>query len=200
MKKLIFEGAEAKTFLTEFFGGKAIEKNRTPKKYRTKKLDDKIRKNRTRDEVNLLHKAKLAGIRTPVLFEVNKEKGIILMEFIKEKKMKEKINKMNKKDFELLGKEISLLHENQIVHGDLTTNNILFGEKKFYFIDFGLGFNSNKAEDFAVDLLGFKRTFLSGYPEKKKEWNWIEKGYQKSVKFKEVINRIKAVEKRGRYL
>lgn len=200
MKKLIFEGAEARTYLIERFGRKAIEKHRVAKKYRRKELDEKIRRERTRDEVNLLHKAKLAGVRTPVLFEVKKEKGIILMEYIKAKKIQEKVNKLNKKDFELLGKEISLLHSNQIVHGDLTTNNILFGKNKFYFIDFGLGFNSKKTEDFSVDLLGFKRTFLSSYPEKKKQWNWITKGYEKWIKGKEVIKRIIAVEKRGRYL
>jgi len=200
MKKLIFEGAEARTYLTEFLGRKAIEKHRVTKKYRNKELDEKIRKNRTRDEVNLLHKAKLAGIRTPVLFDVNKEKSIILMELIKAKKMKDAVNTMKKKDFELLGKQISLLHSNQIVHGDLTANNILFEKNKFYFIDFGLGFNSKKTEDFSVDLLGFKRTFLSSYPEKKTEWNWITKGYEKSVRGKEVIKRIELVEKRGRYL
>ncbi len=199
MKKLIFEGAEARTFLIKKFGRKIIEKHRTNKKYRNKKLDEKIRKHRTRDEANLIHKAKLAGIRTPVLFEVQKEKGIILMEFIKAKKIKEQINELKKKDFLELGKQISLLHKNQIVHGDLTANNILFKEKLF-FIDFGLGFNSKKIEDFAVDLLGFKRTFLSSHPEKKKEWKWIEKGYLKSKHGKTVIKRIQEVEKRGRYL
>jgi Kae1-associated kinase Bud32 len=200
MKKLVFEGAEARTYLTEFNGKKAIEKFRAEKKYRRKELDEKIRTERTRDEVNLLHKAKLAGIRTPVIYSVDKKNSVIVMEYIKAKKLKEQINSMKPKSFKRIGKEIGLLHNARIVHGDLTTNNILLEKEKLYFLDFGLGFNSNKVEDFAVDLLGFKRTFLSSYPEKAKEWNAIKKGYSFWGKGKEVIKRIEEVEKRGRYL
>ncbi|MBU2100463.1 MAG: KEOPS complex kinase/ATPase Bud32 [Candidatus Micrarchaeota archaeon] len=200
MKKLVFEGAEARTYLTEFSGKKAIEKKRIPKKYRHKKLDDKIRNTRTRDEVNLLHKAKLAGIRTPVIYSVDKKNSVIVMEYLKAKKLKEQINSMKIKNFSQTGKEIALLHKAGIVHGDLTTNNILLEKEKLFFLDFGLGFNSNKIEDFAVDLLGFKKTFLSGNPEKRKEWKEIEKGYCFWEKRKEVIGRIKDIEKRARYL
>lgn len=200
MKKLIFEGAEAKTFLVEFNGKKAVEKERTQKKYREKKLDEKIRKKRIRDEVNLLHKAKLAGIRTPVIYGINNKKNSIFMEWLDAKKIKDKINSMKKKDFIETGKQISLLHLNSIVHGDLTANNILIKKGKIFFLDFGLGFNSHKTEDFAVDLLGFKKTFLASYPEKEKKWNWIEQEYKKWKSGKEVIKRIKEVEKRKRYL
>jgi Kae1-associated kinase Bud32 len=199
MKELVFEGAEARTYLTEFNGTKAIEKERTKKKYREKELDEKIRRERTREEANLIHKAKLAGVRTPIIYKIDKKKNSIVMEFIKAQKIKEKINSLKEKDFTEIGKNIALLHSNSIVHGDLTTNNILFKKGKTYFIDFGLGFKSNKTEDFAVDLLGFKKTFLSSYPEKRKEWKLIEKGY-KWKKRKEVIERIKKVEKRARYL
>ncbi len=200
MKKLIFEGAEAKTFLTEFAGKKAIEKVRAEKNYRRKELDEKIRKNRTRDEANLLHKAKTVGVRTPVIFGVDKKNSVILMEYIKGKKIGEKIDSLKKKNFQEIGKQISLLHLNSIVHGDLTTNNILIKKEKLFFVDFGLGFNSKKTEDFAVDLLGFKRTFLSSFPQKEKEWKQVEKGYCKKARGKEVLKRIKEVEKRGRYL
>jgi len=146
-----------------------------------------------------MHKAKLIGIRTPVLFEVDRKNSVIIMEYLKAKKIKEKINALKEKDFLEIGKQISLLHENSIVHGDLTTNNILIDKRKVFFIDFGLGFNSNKTEDFAVDLLGFKRTFLSSHPEKIKEWNTIQKGYKRKDK-KNVLKRVLEVEKRGRYL
>jgi len=199
MKKLIFEGAEAKTYLTEFNGKKAVEKQRNRKKYREKKLDEKIRTNRTRDEINLIHKAKLAGIRTPVIYEIDRKNSVIVMEYISAKKLKEEIESMKQKDFRETGKQISLLHSNSIIHGDLTTNNILIKNGKICLIDFGLGFKSDKTEDFAVDLLGFKKTFLANYPEKTKEWNNIEKGYNWN-KRKEVLKRMDKVEKRARYL
>jgi len=197
--KLLFEGAEARTYLTEFSGKKAIEKKRIPKKYRNKKLDEKIRKERTRDEINLLHKAKLAGVRTPIIYSVDRKNSVIVMECLKAKKLREQINSMKAKNFRETGKKIALLHKAGIVHGDLTTNNILLAKEKLFFLDFGLGFNSKKEEDFAVDLLGFKRTFLSDNPEKIKEWKEIEKGY-KWEKGKAVLKRIQEVEKRGRYL
>jgi len=121
------------------------------------------------------------------------------MEFIKAKKVKDSINSMEKKDFNEIGKNIALLHSNSLVHGDLTTNNILIEKGKTFFIDFGLGFNSSKTEDFAVDLLGFKKTFLSSYPEKTMQWKQIEQGYNWKKK-KEVLKRITEAEKRGRYL
>lgn len=199
MKKLVFEGAEARTYLTEFLGKKAIEKKRIPKKYRQKELDEKIRFNRARDETNLMHKAKLAGVRTPAIYRIDRKKCIILMELIKAKKMAQAVNSMKKKDFIETGKQIALLHLNSIIHGDLTTNNLLIKKGKIFFIDFGLGFNSGKTEDCAVDLLGFKRTFLSSCPEKTVQWKQIEQGYKMKGK-KEVLERMLEVEKRARYL
>lgn len=55
-----------------------------------------------------------------------------------------------------LGKEISKLHSFDIIHGDITTSNILYQDDKLVFIDFGLGRYSQLKEDKAVDLLVLK--------------------------------------------
>ena len=74
------------------------------------------------------------------------------------------------------------------------------GKPKIFFIDFGLGFISHKFEDKAVDIHLFKQAL-----EAKHFRNWealfseFEKGYNKSKDFKIVFERLKAVEKRGRY-
>jgi len=75
-------------------------------------------------------------------------------------------------------------------------------ESKFsiFFIDFGLGFISHKFEDKAVDLHLLRQAL-----EAKHFRNWetlfkeILKGYSKSKDSKIVLERMKAVEKRGRY-
>ena len=60
-----------------------------------------------------------------------------------------------------IGRIIGNLHLNEIIHGDLTTSNILIvkedNDLKIYFIDFGLSIVSNHLEDKAVDLYVLER-------------------------------------------
>ena len=67
---------------------------------------------------------------------------------------------------------------------------------KLYFIDFGLGFFSTKAEDKAVDLHLLKQALES------KHYKNFEKLYKtilKNYKHKDVLKRLEKVELRGRY-
>jgi len=109
----IKEGAEAQIFKTSFLGLEAVGKLRVSKDYREKSLDCKILLERLRTECSLIHKAKKAGVRTPLIFDINKKKLSITMEFIKGKTMKEILEK-NPESAERLckeaGKIISKLH------------------------------------------------------------------------------------------
>ena len=103
---------------------------------------------------------------------------------------------------EEIGKNISKLHDNNIIHGDLTTSNMIYNSKgkKVYFIDFGLGFESEKIEDKATDLHLIKQALEAKHFKKYNEyWNYLLKGYKNSKKFKETLIRLEIVEKRGRY-
>ena len=73
MSKILAQGAEAKIILFNNF----IIKDRIPKLYRLKILDDKIRKLRTRSEAKLLEKASKI-INIPKIIEI-KENQIILL-------------------------------------------------------------------------------------------------------------------------
>lgn len=198
MEKVIKRGAEAKILKVEFRGKKAVEKHRLSKGYRCKKLDKKIRLERTKNESNLLHKAKQAGIRTPLILAIDTEKKSIFMELIKGKKAKDVI-KGNIELCRAIGKRIALLHSASIIHGDLTTDNILVEENNAAFIDFGLGFYSHKKEDRAVDLINLKKTLLAGDHSLKKEWKKIINAYNKQSKEKNIEKRIEEIEKRARY-
>lgn len=65
----------------------------------------------------------------------------------------------------LLGEIIANLHSADIIHGDLTTSNILLRKDLPVLIDFGLASVSNSAEDRAVDLYVLERAINSTHPE-----------------------------------
>jgi len=199
--KILFQGAEALIFLDK----NKIIKKRVKKSYRLKELDDKIRKLRTRSETRLLEKASKI-IPVPKMIKMNEKEKEILMEFIKGEKISDNLNDFPEKKQYLVmkkvGENIAKLHDSNIIHGDLTTSNMIFNEKenKVYFIDFGLGFHSTKVEDKAVDLHLLKQALeAKHFNTWEKLFAEVLKGYKISKDYKQVFERFKKVEKRGRY-
>jgi len=189
------KGAEAELFQIKFEGKKALLKKRILKKYRNKKLDESIRKKRTRSEAKLLREAGKI-INTPHIYQVNEDNAEIVMEFIEGQKLKEIIE--NKKNLaELAGKEIKKIHNYGLIHGDLTTSNIIHNKGVLFFVDFGLGYFSKKIEDQATDLVVFKKTFNATHSSFKNGWKKVMNGYKPS---KEIVTKMEAIEKRARYL
>ncbi len=171
-------GAEGTLTKKLFLGKKVVEKKRKPKRYRAKELDEKIRRERTKKEALLLHDARGFGVRTPHVLKVDLDKGIILMEFIEGKVLKECIKGNWKKYCRKLGKKIGLMHKNGLIHGDLTTSNVLVENGGLAFVDFGLGFRSEKTEDKAVDLVNLKKTFAATHPSLPEGWKEIAGAYK----------------------
>lgn len=196
--KLIGQGAEAKLFLDK----NKLIKERIKKSYRLSEIDERIRKSRTKRETKLLEKsAKFISIP-----EVYSSDGFkIEMELIKGKKLSESLDNFNNKKrgeiCRLIGKQVALLHNGDIIHGDLTTSNMILENEKLYFIDFGLGLISNKIEDKAVDLHLLKQALESKhYKHFENSFKTVISSYKKYVKNpKEIISRFEKVEKRGRY-
>jgi len=126
------------------------------------------------------------------------------MPFIDGKKLSDNLDNFpltkQKQICKQIGEDVAKLHDAEIIHGDLTTSNMVLKDNKIFFIDFGLGYISHKFEDKAVDIHLFKQAL-----EAKHFRNWevlfkeFEKGYSKSKDSKIVFERLKAVEKRGRY-
>jgi N6-L-threonylcarbamoyladenine synthase/protein kinase Bud32 len=190
---LIAKGAESNIVKSSYLGEKAVIKDRIPKGYRIPEIDDKIRKARCKEEAKLLSDAKRAGVKTPVLYDVDLQDKAITMEGIEGVMLKEVIDD----DLALrLGGEISKLHSADIIHGDITTSNILFSDGKLVFIDFGLGRYSQLKEDKAVDLLVLKKSLQSiDYNLALRYFDLVLKGYGDES----IINAIKDIESRGRY-
>jgi TP53 regulating kinase-like protein len=191
--KQIAQGAEAIIYQTE----NSIIKDRFEKTYRHPHIDQQLRKARTKREAKVIQKLTRINFPVPKLIKVENQK--IEMQFIKGDKVRDIFNKNYKKLASEIGKKLALLHQNNIIHGDLTTSNMLFN-KEIYFIDFGLSFFSEKTEDQAVDLHLLERAMESKhfqvYPQC---FQLALKSYQKHhPKAKQVINRLETVESRGR--
>lgn len=198
-EKILQWGAEALIILDE---GKVI-KRRIKKSYRLDDIDMEIRKLRTRSEAKLLLKASKV-IDVPEMKNMNEERKEIYMELLKGKKLSEHLDSFplneQKEICRVIGKNIARIHDSDIIHGDLTTSNMILRDNRVFFIDFGLGFSSHKIEDKAVDLHLLRQAL-----EAKHFRNWeslfkeVVRGYEESKNHKPVLEQFKKVEKRGRY-
>ena len=193
--KIIKQGAEAVIYLED----NALIKERIKKSYRIDDIDVKLRKYRTRSESKLLSKVD----NSPKVYNVDEKNMKIKMEFIDGKLMKDILDNLSKEKRNLIlreiGGKIAKMHDDDIIHGDLTTSNMILKDK-VYFIDFGLGFNSNRIEDKAVDLHLLKQALESKhYKHFEESFKEVLEGYKLSKNWKEVLNRLEKVERRGRY-
>ena len=206
---LIKKGAEASLYLTEWHDRKVVMKRRLPKSYRPSTLDEQIRTYRTNHEPQLLHEAKKAGVPTPTIFLVDVNDATIIMDFIEGKQMKKLLGEVSKSERERLciqiGELVGKLHEYGIIHGDLTTSNmILDAYGKIFFVDFGLGEKTKELEARGVDLQLMKRALKSTHFVFAEEcFDAVVRGYAKVLGVetaKSVLDKIGEIEKRGRYV
>ncbi|MEK6968099.1 MAG: KEOPS complex kinase/ATPase Bud32 [Nanoarchaeota archaeon] len=189
-------GAEARIHTEK----NSVIKHRPKKSYRIEAIDKNIRGFRTRRETKILETLFAKGFPVPEVFSSSDKTMIIRMELLKGKKVRDAINSKNcSKLGEEIGRKIARLHSEGIIHGDLTTSNMILTDE-VYFIDFGLSFFSTKAEDRAVDLHLMKETAAGTHPLlSNKFFSAIVKGYKESFPdANSVLERMKAVEERGR--
>lgn len=199
--KVVKRGAEAVVTITEAH----VVKERVPKGYRAVELDNLLRTGRTKREARLIALAKRAGVPAPLIRHVDPEKGVIEMSHIEGDKLKDVLNYMPASKrievCQIIGEQIGRLHRRHIVHGDLTTSNMIFTGSQVVFIDFGLGEINESIESKGVDLLLFKKALHSAHWQIADEcYSTAVNAYQKVYeKADEVLQRLKTIERRGRY-
>ncbi|HLC71743.1 MAG TPA: KEOPS complex kinase/ATPase Bud32 [Candidatus Nanoarchaeia archaeon] len=181
-----------------------IIKERLSKAYRLPQLDQSLRQFRTRREAKILQKLEELHFPAPHLREFSDKRMSIVMDFIPGEKLRDIL--AIEDDYEILAKEVGnkvgLLHNNDLIHGDLTTSNMIkHGETgEVMLIDFGLSSFSDKNEDKAVDLHLLDRALESKHHEKYPGiFDKVLQGYQESnPEAAEVLKRFAQVQKRGR--
>ena len=207
--KLLKKGAEANLFLTDWHERRVIIKVRVPKKYRHFKLDERIRSYRTVHEPQLMHEAKASGVPTPLIYMVNVPESSITMEYVEGQQIKKVLNHVSKVERHDLcvkiGESIAYLHKYGLIHGDLTTSNlILHPNGKIFFVDFGLGEKNAELEAQGVDLHLLKRALQSTHFQFWEEcFKNVLCGYKSilgAAMSEKVCKKIREIEMRGRYV
>jgi TP53 regulating kinase-like protein len=159
----------------------------------------------------------ISGISTPTVYFTNMENSTIYMEEITDSQTvreyiqhvqatedSDSVNSILKPLGETIGAVLGKLHMNNIVHGDLTTSNMLLrglpADLDLFLIDFGLSHFENFAEEKGVDLYVLERAILSTHPNTEDLFQTILDNYMKYNKkgAPEVIAKLDEVRLRGR--
>ncbi|XP_078411082.1 EKC/KEOPS complex subunit TP53RK isoform X2 [Cetorhinus maximus] len=211
--QMVKQGAEAKIYRGDFLGKPTIVKERFSKSYRHAALDKKLTHRRTTQEVRSILRCKKAGIATPVVYFVDYNANCIYLEDL--------VGAITVRDYiisaqkpatdtaklfplaERIGEILAKMHDEDVVHGDLTTSNMMIRqpeeELSLVLIDFGLSFTSALPEDKGVDLYVLEKAFLSSHPNTESVFKVFLKSYSTaSKKSGPVIKKLDEVRQRGR--
>ncbi|MCJ7632072.1 Kae1-associated serine/threonine protein kinase [Candidatus Bathyarchaeota archaeon] len=207
-KKPLHRGAEADLYLLMWYGLKVVQKVRVPKSYRVAELDMVLRRTRTRHEAMIMHDAKKAGVTTPLIYLVDVVNTSIVMQYVQGPRLKEYLETSKPEDrikiCRTLGDKVGRLHAYGIVHGDLTTSNMIVTEgSEITLIDFGLSEHSHEIEKQGVDILLGQRVFNSThYGYGAVCYKAFLEGYRDRVGSEvadQIDERVKQIAHRGRY-
>jgi Kae1-associated kinase Bud32 len=204
-KKILYQGAEAEIVVTRYMDHDTVEKRRLHKSYRIKTIDERLISARTKEEAKLMIEARNNGVSVPIIYDVDQQQGIITMEYLKGKRIKDILNNLEEKERKKIcnkiGESIAYLHNNDIIHGDITTSNMILMDDKIHFIDFGLGEKNSEIEAKGVDLHVLMEAIESTHSKYSNCFDYVLEGYKKEFKHdsKLVIRKIEEIVKRGRY-
>ena len=199
---IIARGAEALIRTGEWHGRPIISKERVVKAYRLKELDARLRSSRTKSEAQLMFQARKAGVRTPLVYDIDLQTCTIVMEFLEGLSAKTVLQDLpnRMKMAHTIGQRVGRLHRADIIHGDLTTSNIIFQGQEPCFIDFGLGEKSHEIEKKGVDMHLLKEALSSAHSEHEGLYTAVACGYVEGYPDGEkVLHLVEEIEKRGRY-
>ncbi len=205
--RLLCRGAEADIVEGNWQGAKAIFKIRNKLDYRLPALDEAIRRQRTIHEAEMIHSARMSGVDVPHIYYVDLPESTIVMEYAEGDRLKELVDTSPESEvarlFTAFGRATANLHNAGIMHGDLTTANVVRRNGGLVLLDFGLSVHSNKVEDHAVDLRLVKETVVGAHPGvAQRALKALFDGYGQtagSARTRSVLRQLKSIERRGRY-
>ena len=204
-KNILYRGAEAEIISSKYLDFDVIEKRRVKKKYRISEIDKRLISSRTKEEAKLISESRKSGVSVPIIYDVDLKKGIIRMQHLKGKRIKDILDNLSEEERKKLckkvGKSIGLLHKNDIIHGDITTSNMILDEGLVYFIDFGLGEKTTEIESKGVDLHVLMEAIEATHSKYSNCFDYVLEGYAHIMKddAKRVIKKIDEIVRRGRY-
>ncbi|HOV51488.1 MAG: putative bifunctional tRNA threonylcarbamoyladenosine biosynthesis protein [Methanosaeta sp. PtaB.Bin018] len=173
-----------------------VRKWRLPKSYRQAELDERIRQERTLREAKITSDARRHGVLTPIIRDISRFE--LKMEHVRGEKLKDIITpEISEKVGEMVGR----LHKGGIIHGDLTTSNMILRSGKICLIDFGLSFYEKSVEAQGVDVHVYFQTLESTHDMPGELEEAFKVGYARAYPGAEaVLARVREIKARGRYL
>lgn len=204
-RKILYRGAEAEIRLSTYMGRAVVQKQRVRKAYRIKQIDNLLIASRTREEAKLMIEARSYGVSVPLIYDVDLFKGIITMDYVAGNRVKDILNTLDETERKRIcfkiGQGIASLHNHDIIHGDITTSNMILYQDRIYFIDFGLGCKNIEVEIKGVDLHVLMEAFESTHSKYSYCFEDVFKGYEHKYNGNalEVTEKIKDIVQRGRY-
>jgi N6-L-threonylcarbamoyladenine synthase/protein kinase Bud32 len=202
------KGAEA----TVEIGDERVTKRRLPKSYRHPELDARLRRDRTVLEARLTSEARRHGVPTPVVYDVDTRDGVLVFGHVGESDLRDVIaskasdgsgecdssGELTEERVRDVARHLAAIHGAGFVHGDPTTRNVRVGTNRTYLIDFGLGYYTDDAEDYAMDLHVFAQSLAGTSDDAESLQREFEAAYAE-VGEESVLDRLREVEGRGRY-
>ncbi|KAI1085152.1 kinase-like protein [Whalleya microplaca] len=226
-------------------------KHRPAKPWRHPVLDARLTRHRILSEARILTKARREGVRVPAVYAVDEAAGELVMEWVAGPPVRVAVNEWLRRrreaevklgrnaeapvtgegegggDADLVallrrvGDAVGRLHKTGIVHGDLTTSNMILRpwekgaapanghadgagdglmDGDIVIIDFGLASQSTSDEDRAVDLYVLERAFASTHPRAEALFSaLLESAYRDTFKQAHVVlKKLEDVRMRGR--
>ncbi|RDW62822.1 hypothetical protein BP5796_11124 [Coleophoma crateriformis] len=234
--QLVTQGAEALLYRSTYLLPTlpCALKYRPSKPYRHPILDARLTKHRILSEARVLAKCRREGVPVPGVYALDESTGWLMIEWIEGEVVRIRLNEWLKRrkdagieegvdDAELVGlmgrvgAAVGRMHAVGVVHGDLTTSNLMlrpFSKKtvngdalaednildgEIILIDFGLASQSMQDEDRAVDLYVLERAFGSTHPRAEGLFKEVLVAYGKSFKGAPVVlKKLEDVRMRGR--
>jgi Kae1-associated kinase Bud32 len=152
-------GAEAEVWSGLWMGRQAVRKIRRKRGWRHPNLEKRLGFRRLLSEARLLIRARRVGLEVPAIWDVDLEKGILIMEMLPGRPLIELLRDekstqdMIRNSLYNSGALVRRLHRLAITHGDLSTNNILIDDDlSAHLVDFGLASFDYEVERFGIDL------------------------------------------------
>lgn len=200
---LLKVGAEAEVRRGEWHGRPVVVKARRAKGYRHPSLDQRLRTTRLKTEARLLSEARRLGIAVPIIYDIDLGGGTMTLAYLEGPTLAEFIasGAEGAEDHcRTLGRYLGTLHRARVVHGDLTTSNMVIHGERLHLLDFSLGERGAAVEAMGVDLHLLKESFNSAHPGRAGLWEAVVEGYREANSgWSEVLAKVKAIEARGRY-
>ncbi|KAG2749390.1 hypothetical protein P692DRAFT_20848244 [Suillus brevipes Sb2] len=188
-------------------------KHRFRKNYRHPSLDASLTRQRIAGEARALMRCMRSGVTVPGIRMVDVNEGVLGIEWIDGKSVRqllpsgaelediseleevEEIHENGAGDpiadygvsrdalMDMIGVEIAKMHLADIIHGDLTTSNMMLRKQTsdLVLIDFGLAYHSTLVEDKAVDLYVLERAFASTHPDSEPLFAGVLSAYEKRM-------------------